>query len=72
MASFDRQDTYHCITVADVYQKYLKFYWNSKIYMYRACPMGLYIILGQLLHMDSFFAKQRMRKIYRNIENCRS
>ena len=41
MASIDLKDAYYCIPVAEVYQKYLKFYWNSKLYMYRACPMGL-------------------------------
>lgn len=39
MASIDLKDAYYCIPVSKNYQKYLKFYWNSKLYKYRACPM---------------------------------
>lgn len=41
MASIDLKDAYYCIPVSKNYHKYLKFYWNSKLYKYRACPMGL-------------------------------
>ena len=41
MASIDLKDAYYCLPVADHHQRYLKFYWNSKLYMYKACPMGL-------------------------------
>ena len=43
MASVDLKDAYYCIPVAEKYQKYLKFQWNSKLYKYQACPMGLCI-----------------------------
>jgi hypothetical protein len=41
MASIDLKDAYYCLPVADHHQRYLKFYWKSKIYRYKACPMGL-------------------------------
>lgn len=31
MASIDLKDAYYCIPVSKNYQKYLKFYWNSKL-----------------------------------------
>ena len=41
MASIDLKDAYYCVPIAFEYQKYLKFMWNSKLYCYLACPMGL-------------------------------
>ena len=41
MASIDLKDAYYCIPVAKDHQKYLKFQWNSTLYQYTSCPMGL-------------------------------
>lgn len=43
MASVDLKDAYFCIPLAEKHQKYMKFIWNSKLYMFNACPMGLCI-----------------------------
>lgn len=41
MVFIDFKDVYYCIFVFKNYQKYLKFYWNLKLYKYRVCFMGL-------------------------------
>jgi hypothetical protein len=41
MASIDLKDAYYCVPIAEEFQKYLKFKWNSQLYRYLACPMGL-------------------------------
>ena len=41
MASNDLKDAYYCIPMSEKHQKYVKFNWGLKLYMYSACPMGL-------------------------------
>ena len=39
------------------YQKYVKFFWGSKLYMYNACPMGL--CTSPRLCFNQFFSSPR-------------
>ena len=41
MASLDIKDAYYSIPVDESFQKYLKFYWNQKLYQFCALPNGL-------------------------------
>ena len=41
MASLDLKDAYYSVKIHPAYQKYLRFYYNNKIYEYTAYPSGL-------------------------------
>ncbi|KXJ15837.1 Retrovirus-related Pol polyprotein from transposon 412 [Exaiptasia diaphana] len=41
MASIDLKDAYHSISIAEQYQKYLKFKWRGNLYKFTCFPNGL-------------------------------
>jgi hypothetical protein len=41
MTSIDLKDAYYSIPVAAEDQKYLKFIWREKLYVFTSLPMGL-------------------------------
>ena len=41
MTACDMKDAYYCLFVALQHQKYLKFQWKDKLFVFRACPNGL-------------------------------
>ena len=43
MASIDLKDAYYSVPINKDYQKYLKFQWRGKLYMYTCFPNGLAI-----------------------------
>ena len=67
MASIDLKDAYYSVPIAQVYQKYLKFQWENKLYAFTCFPNGLafcprkftkllkpvYSVLRQLGHASS-------------------
>ena len=40
MASVDLRDAYFTVPIHSSHQKYLKFYWQDKLYKFKACPNG--------------------------------
>lgn len=41
IASIDLKDAYYCVLISKKDQKYVKFLWESKLYMFNDCPIGL-------------------------------
>ena len=59
MASIDLKDAYYSVPIAQVHQKYLKFQWENKLYVFTCFPNGPTFCLVNLLKVKPVYSVLR-------------